>query len=197
MAPKHGRVLTLEIDKKCKVKDRFNVFNRNFSGLWRWKRLQFSFVELIEWELCSSLLASVRISSNIDGWEWLSGWSGEVYICGPSAEAEIPDGPDLVSPDPESTQLLKKVAGIISSDLKDANVRLKTEQACYMPCTDDEVSIMGAIPGMKHCYVASGHGCWGILFGPATGATMTELVLEGHSTIIDLTCFSPDRFLTT
>ncbi|KAK9061883.1 hypothetical protein SSX86_019067 [Deinandra increscens subsp. villosa] len=121
--------------------------------------------------------------------------TGEVYICGPSVEAEIPDGPDLVFPDRESTQLLKKVAGMISSRLKEGNVRTKTEQACYMPCTDDELPIMGVVPGMKQCYVASGHGCWGILFGPATGAAMAELVLDGHSSIIDLNCFSPARFL--
>lgn len=120
--------------------------------------------------------------------------TGEVYICGPSVEAEIPDGPELVLPDPVSIQVLKKVAGIVSSHLKEANVRVKTEQACYMPCTNDELPVMGQVPGMKECYVASGHGCWGILFGPATGFAMTELVLDGHANIIDLDHFSPARF---
>jgi len=73
-------------------------------------------------------------------------------------------------------------------------VRVKTEQACYMPCTNDELPVMGQVPGLKECYVASGHGCWGILFGPATGAAMSELVLDGHASIIDLDHFSPARF---
>ncbi|PWA40582.1 FAD/NAD(P)-binding domain-containing protein [Artemisia annua] len=122
--------------------------------------------------------------------------TGEVYICGPSVEAEIPDGPELVYPDPESTQVLKKVAGIVSSHLKEANARVTTEQACYMPCTDDELPIIGEVHGMNKCYVASGHGCWGILFGPATGAAMAELVLDGHASIVNLNCFTPTRFAT-
>nr|GEX45013.1 putative oxidoreductase TDA3 [Tanacetum cinerariifolium]GEX45724.1 putative oxidoreductase TDA3 [Tanacetum cinerariifolium] len=122
--------------------------------------------------------------------------TGEVYICGPSVEAEIPDGPELVYPDPESTQVLKKVAGIVSSHLKEANARVTTEQACYMPCTDDELPIIGEVPGMNKCYVASRHGCWGILFGPATGAAMAELMLDGHASTVDLNCFTPARFAT-
>lgn len=121
--------------------------------------------------------------------------TGEVYICGPSVKAEIPDSPELVFPDPESTRVLKKVAGIVSSHLGEVNARVKTEQACFMPCTDDELPIIGEVPGMKRCYVASGHGCWGILLGPATGAAMAELVLDGNATIADLNCFSPARFL--
>ncbi|XP_071705590.1 D-amino-acid oxidase-like [Rutidosis leptorrhynchoides] len=123
--------------------------------------------------------------------------NGDVYICGPSVESEVPNGPELVSPDPESILVLKKVAGIVSNSLKEDNVIVKTEQACYMPCTDDELPIMGEVPGMKNCYVACGHGCWGILFGPATGSAMAELVLDGQVGIIDHDCFSPARFLST
>lgn len=120
-----------------------------------------------------------------------------MYICGPAVEVEVPDGPELVFPDHESIQVLKKVAGIVSSYLKEENVKVQSEQAGLMPCTDDELPIMGEVPGMKHCYVASGHGYWGILFGPASGVAMAELVLDGHASIVDLGSFSPTRFVGT
>ncbi|KAL8240628.1 hypothetical protein R6Q59_013983 [Mikania micrantha] len=119
----------------------------------------------------------------------------DVYICGPSVQVEIPDGPESVFPDLESIQMLKRVAGMVSSYLVEDNVRVKSEEAGLMPCTDDELPIMGEVPGMKRCYVASGHGYWGILFGPASGVAMAELVLDGHATIVDLDCFSPARFV--
>ncbi|KAL8211056.1 hypothetical protein R6Q57_005493 [Mikania cordata] len=119
----------------------------------------------------------------------------DVYICGPSIQVEIPNGPESVFPDLESIQMLKRVAGMVSSYLVEDNVRVKSQEAGLMPCTDDELPIMGEVPGMKRCYVASGHGYWGILFGPASGVAMAELVLDGHATIVDLDCFSPARFV--
>ena len=68
---------------------------------------------------------------------------------------------------------------------------MKAEQACFLPCTDDSVPMIGEILGMKGCYVATGHSCWGILNGLATRAAMAELVIDGHSTIVDLSKFSP------
>mmetsp|Transcript_29765 Transcript_29765/g.47713 ORF Transcript_29765/g.47713 Transcript_29765/m.47713 type:complete len:102 (-) Transcript_29765:155-460(-) len=67
-------------------------------------------------------------------------------------------------------------------------------QACMRPCTDDGMPMMGIIPGEKNCFVATGHNCWGILWGPVTGLAMSELVLKGKSSTIDLSPFSPARF---
>ncbi|KAF5798874.1 putative D-amino-acid oxidase [Helianthus annuus] len=119
----------------------------------------------------------------------------EVFVCGALVEAEIPEGPELVSPDPESIEKLKRVAGIVSSYLAKDNVSVKSEDVGLMPCSGDELPIMGEVPGMKQCYVSSGHGYWGILFGPASGVAMAELVLDGHASIVDLDCFSPARFV--
>ena len=90
--------------------------------------------------------------------------------------------------------VLKGVAKIVSSHLAEGEARLKAEQACFLPCTDDSVPVIGEIPGVKGCYVATGHNCWGILNGPATGAAMAELIVDGQSTIVDLARFSPARF---
>ncbi|KAF5778858.1 putative D-amino-acid oxidase [Helianthus annuus] len=120
--------------------------------------------------------------------------TGEVYICGMSSQEEVPDDPEQIEPNPDSIRVLKRVAGTVSSHLGEES-RVKAEQACFLPCTDDNIPVIGEVPGMKGCYVATGHSCWGILNGPATGAAMAELVMDGCSTIVDLTRFSPARFV--
>ncbi|XP_062102636.1 putative oxidoreductase C1F5.03c [Humulus lupulus] len=121
--------------------------------------------------------------------------TGEVYVCGMSAEEDVPEDPEQIVGKPESIQVLKTVAGSVSSHLREGEAQVKAEQACFLPCTDDGVPIIGEVPGIKGCYVATGHSCWGILNGPATGAAMAELVLEGRAAIVDLSPFSPARFV--
>ncbi|KAL5819689.1 hypothetical protein ACOSQ4_023531 [Xanthoceras sorbifolium] len=121
--------------------------------------------------------------------------TGEVYLCGMSSEQEVPDDPEEISGDPASIQVLKRVARTVSSHLGEGEAQVKTEQACFLPCTDDSVPVIGEIPGAKGCYVATGHSCWGILNGPATGAALAELVIDGHASIVDLSRFSPARFV--
>lgn len=116
-------------------------------------------------------------------------------MCGMSAEEEVPDDPDQIVGNPESIRVLKRVASNVSSHLREGEAQVKAEQACFLPCTDDSVPVIGEVPGVKGCYVATGHSCWGILNGPATGAAMAELVLDGCATIVDLTQFSPARFV--
>ncbi|AET03541.1 putative D-amino-acid oxidase [Medicago truncatula] len=80
-------------------------------------------------------------------------------------EEEVPDDPEEIRGNSESIAMLKRVAKTVSSHLGEG---VKVEQACFLPCTDDGVPIIGEIPGVKGCYVATGHSCWGILNGPAT-----------------------------
>ncbi|KAJ0966324.1 hypothetical protein J5N97_027462 [Dioscorea zingiberensis] len=121
--------------------------------------------------------------------------TGEVYICGMSQELEVPEDPSTIEGDPESIKMLHKIAGKVSSHLKDGEAEVVAEQACFLPCSDDGLPVIGEMPGIEKCYVATGHSCWGILNGPATGAAVAELILEGRSTTVDITPFSPSRFL--
>lgn len=105
----------------------------------------------------------------------------------------MPDDPEEVRGKAESIGMLKRVAQRVSSHLG-GEAEVKAEQACFLPCTGDGVPVIGEMPGVRGCYVATGHSCWGILNGPATGAAVAELVMEGHSTIVDLKQFSPARF---
>ncbi|KNA05926.1 hypothetical protein SOVF_185810 [Spinacia oleracea] len=121
--------------------------------------------------------------------------TGEVYVCGMSSTEEVPDDPDQVTPNPESIRMLKQVAGNVSTHLKEGEAQVKAEQACFLPSTDDGIPVIGELRGMKGCFVATGHSCWGILNGPATGASLAELVMDGRARLVDLSPFSPSRFI--
>jgi glycine/D-amino acid oxidase-like deaminating enzyme len=78
-------------------------------------------------------------------------------------------------------------------ELGDAEV-LK-QQACYLPCSDDGLPVIGRVPGLQNAYVATGHSCWGILNAPATGEALAELIVHGSSKSSDLRAFDPARFV--
>jgi len=42
-------------------------------------------------------------------------------------------------------------------------------------------------------YVATGHSVWGMLNAPATGEAISELILDGAASRIDLAPFAPGR----
>eukprot|EP00559_Dactyliosolen_fragilissimus_P004289 CAMPEP_0184866646 /NCGR_PEP_ID=MMETSP0580-20130426/23126_1 /TAXON_ID=1118495 /ORGANISM="Dactyliosolen fragilissimus" /LENGTH=413 /DNA_ID=CAMNT_0027366439 /DNA_START=154 /DNA_END=1395 /DNA_ORIENTATION=+ len=76
-------------------------------------------------------------------------------------------------------------------------------QSCYLPTTADGLPIMGIIESRNEdydyqgndCFVAAGHGCWGILLGPATGEAMASLIATGKSSpYVNLSLFDPLRF---
>ena len=39
----------------------------------------------------------------------------------------------------------------------------------------------------------TGHSCWGILNGPATGLVMAELIAEGRASSVDIRRLDPQR----
>ena len=43
--------------------------------------------------------------------------------------------------------------------------------------------------------VCTGHSCWGILNGPATGKALAELICAGESQCVDLAPFHPARLI--
>ena len=61
------------------------------------------------------------------------------------------------------------------------------------PVSDDDLPVIGALPGAEDVYVASGHGANGLLLGPVTGRVVAEMV-GGRSPAVDLSDFSPARF---
>jgi glycine/D-amino acid oxidase-like deaminating enzyme len=118
---------------------------------------------------------------------------GEVYLCGLSDTSPLPERPDLVQPRPEAGPILQAVAETLSSSL--AGLQPLRFQACYRPVYEDGLPLLGQVPGVTGAYIATGHSCWGILNAPASGLAMSELIVDGQATSIDLGPFDPKRSL--
>lgn len=115
-----------------------------------------------------------------------------VYCCGISSEENPPPSADDIEIRPEAIKILKQVVASVNEDLGKSSI-LK-EQACFLPCSDDGLPIIGQIPNLpRGCYIATGHSCWGILLSLATGLGLSEMIVDGKSTSIDLNPFDPAR----
>jgi glycine oxidase len=77
--------------------------------------------------------------------------------------------------------------------MADAEVVYQT--ACLRPLASDGLLVLGPVPGLDDVYVATGAGRKGILFGPAMGRAIADLILTGR-TPIALEAFAPGRFAT-
>lgn len=74
-----------------------------------------------------------------------------------------------------------------------ADAQVVYQTACLRPLASDGLLLLGRVPGLEHVYVATGAGRKGILFGPAMGRAIADLILTG-STPIALEAFAPGRF---
>ena len=117
---------------------------------------------------------------------------GDIYTCGMSDSAPLPDDPNEIDPNPDSCKQLRELSAKISTKISKADMYLT--QACYLPLSPDGVPIIGQVPNVKGAFIATGHSCWGILNSPGTGAALAELILTGKCTIFDLSPFDPARF---
>jgi len=54
--------------------------------------------------------------------------------------------------------------------------------------------LIGEIPGTHGLYVVAGFSGMGFKISPAVGLTVSELLLDGKATTVDLESFAPDRF---
>lgn len=115
----------------------------------------------------------------------------EIYACGegdtlvplPSTTAEV------VTDDARCQDIVDYV-GSISDELRDGEVTVR--QACYLPVVEGSGGpYIGEVKEMKGLILASGHSCWGIMNGPATGKLVSEIVLEGKAKSAKLGVLDP------
>jgi glycine/D-amino acid oxidase-like deaminating enzyme len=116
---------------------------------------------------------------------------GTTYVCAISSESALPVDPATVVPDDGAMDLLKALCDRISPIL--AASRVVASGACYRPVTQDGLPLIGAVPGTRGLYVATGHSVWGILNAPATAEAIAELILDGAARTTDLAAFDPAR----
>ncbi|CAB9512931.1 oxidoreductase [Seminavis robusta] len=130
----------------------------------------------------------------------------EVYVR-PDATAYctgFPDPPQRVTEQPGQEEVRPEAADRIVTAVRTAsssssfanNNEPEKVAACYLPSTPDGLPIMGQVQDDAAVYVASGHTCWGILLGPASGETMAHLIATGQTATdhVSLAPFQPARF---
>jgi D-amino-acid dehydrogenase len=62
------------------------------------------------------------------------------------------------------------------------------------PTSDDDLPVLGTVPGHDNVVVASGHGANGLLLGPVSGRVVADVV-GGRPPPLDIDKFSPARFV--
>ena len=111
----------------------------------------------------------------------------------------FPDAPVRVTEEPGQEEVrddaVDKILSAVqqASNLEVAKGKSSLHQACYLPSTPDGLPIMGSLPNKPNCFIATGHSCWGILMGPATGEAMAHLIATGKSPHVSLSPFDPSR----
>ena len=121
--------------------------------------------------------------------------NGTVYVCGMADRQPLPESAEGVEVSEAGCAILARAAGCVSAALATATITRR--QACYRPVTDDGVPLIGAVPGARGAYVATGHGPWGMLNAPATGLALAELITDGVARAVDLEPFDPARLAAT
>src|SRR5438445_9038656 len=74
-----------------------------------------------------------------------------------------------------------------------ADAQVAQQTACLRPVASDGLLVLGCVPGLDQLYVATGGARKGILYGPAMGQAIADLVL-GRAPRIALDAFAPGRF---
>ena len=110
----------------------------------------------------------------------------------PDSPVRVTERPGEVEVRPGATDKLEAVARELSADLRDAP--RTGAQSCYLPLTPDGAPAIGRLSSAPGVYVGTGHSCWGILNGPATGKALAELILDGRGSAAVGAELSPDRF---
>jgi glycine/D-amino acid oxidase-like deaminating enzyme len=116
---------------------------------------------------------------------------GTTHITAFSDQAPLPLDPAAVTPDPRAIERLQAIAERLSPAFRPE--RILARQSCFRPVTQDGVPFIGAVPGSKGAYIATGHSVWGILNAPATGEALAELIADGAARNTDLAPFNPAR----
>ena len=120
--------------------------------------------------------------------------NNEVYICGQGdLEVPLPPPGNAVEVSADSCQDIINAVMSVSDELR--NGQVTGRRACYLPTLDIGAS---SDPLVGHTelaglVLATGHSCWGISNAPATGKAISELIIEGKVSCMDMANLDPRR----
>ncbi|HLK31688.1 MAG TPA: FAD-binding oxidoreductase, partial [Terriglobales bacterium] len=78
--------------------------------------------------------------------------------------------------------------------LEEVEVNPSRAWAGLYEMTPDHHPILGQVPGVPGFYLANGFSGHGVMHSPATGKIMADLILKGHTSVIDAKLLDFARF---
>ncbi|KAF4625400.1 hypothetical protein G7Y89_g12768 [Cudoniella acicularis] len=121
---------------------------------------------------------------------------GTIYACGEGDYAvPLPKTSDLVVCDTSRCDDIHAYLSTISPTIRDSEVVAK--QACYLPLVLSGGGPIIGETGIRGLLLASGHTCWGIQNGPATGKLMSEFIFEGGAKSAHIDSLDPQNVIQT
>jgi glycine/D-amino acid oxidase-like deaminating enzyme len=103
----------------------------------------------------------------------------EVYACGEGDHlVPLPPTSEEVQVDEQRCQDVVDFISSISDELRDGEVTAR--QACYLPSVAGRTAPLVGPTRVNGLLLATGHTCWGINNGPATGKIVSEFVFDGE-----------------
>ncbi|KAJ1848695.1 hypothetical protein LPJ73_003901 [Coemansia sp. RSA 2703] len=119
---------------------------------------------------------------------------GSVFVCG-----EALDDPEMPPHNPFEPVYSKRATSRLKQIVNDVSPALSFDAiqyglACHLPVHAKGIPVISKVPTSKGLYIAAGHGCWGILNGPATGMAVSELLIDGECSSLNLENFRLDRW---
>ncbi|KAL6705375.1 hypothetical protein ACN47E_007024 [Coniothyrium glycines] len=117
----------------------------------------------------------------------------EVYACGEGDQLiPLPTSTDLVQIDQSKCQDIVNHISSISEELRDGEITAR--QACYLPNVSRGSGPLIGETSVKGLLMGTGHTCWGIQNGPATGKILSELAYDGVAKSAKVDSLDPRRF---
>ncbi|KAJ2399642.1 hypothetical protein GGI23_002525, partial [Coemansia sp. RSA 2559] len=109
------------------------------------------------------------------------------------------DDPEMPPHNPFEPVYSKRATGRLKQIVNDVSPALSFDiiqygLACHLPVHARGIPVISKVPSSKGLYIAAGHGCWGILNGPATGLAVSELLIDGECSTLDLSNFRLNRW---
>ena len=74
-----------------------------------------------------------------------------------------------------------------------SDTKIIRQTACLRPMSADGLALLGRAPNLANVYMANGGGRKGVLYGPAMGSIVADLLAAGR-TDMDVSAYRPERF---
>jgi sarcosine oxidase, subunit beta len=105
-----------------------------------------------------------------------------------------PVDPDSFPQRPSETDLEEIIERAARRVPKLENAEVMRGVSGVYDVTPDSRPLLGVVPGVEGLYICAGFSGMGFKISPAIGLVMSEMILDGKSTTVDMTPFRPTRF---